>query len=133
MATVFPIPEGGMVEGTDVRIIQRVAGEDLSGQLVTVVGDDGKAYHADTTNLTHRPRVIGVTVGAISNGSTGGIQIFGLMTEPGWNWTMEENIYFTAAGILTQVIPVIGFILAVGYPMSSISMFINKGIPITIT
>ena len=130
--TPFLIPQAGMVEGTDTRIVSRTAGEAIGGNRVVIAGDDGKVYYASRAIPSHRMRVLGITTGAIIQDAVGNIQIFGIMSEVSWNWIMEETIFLSTNGLLTQSVPSSGFVLEMGYPLSSTSMMIRIGVPIVL-
>jgi hypothetical protein len=122
-----PSPEDGD------QFITVVAGGSLSGQHAVIIGEDGEAYYADRSNLDHVDIVAGVTTGAISAHATGSIQTSGRMIEETWNWTMEQSIYLSINGLLTQTAPTSGFVLYMGFPLSPTSMFIRIGIPIILS
>jgi hypothetical protein len=118
--------------GPDTRFIREIAGEALGGNRVVIVDDDSKAYYADRSISSHTNRVLGITTSAVSQDVFVDIQIFGIMVEPSWNWTMELPIFLSTSGVLTQTAPTSGFILIMGFPVSSSAMMIEKGIPITL-
>jgi hypothetical protein len=107
-----------------------IAGSALGGHRVVIIGDDRNLYYADNTNLTHMFRVLGITTGAVNQGSVVSVQTEGPISEVSWNWTMNIPIYLTTNGQLTQSAPDIGFLLEIAFPMSPDSMFIKIDDPI---
>lgn len=114
----------------DGLISYRIAGVALGGQRIVVLDASGQAIYADNTTLTHANKVIGMTTGAVSLGGTAIIQTRGSITEPTWAWTLDQPIFLSTTGLLTQTQPITGFSIVVGFPISATSLFIAIGEPL---
>lgn len=95
----------------------------LSGHRFVVLDDD-KAVYADCTTLNHAHRVVGMTIGASNAGSVS-VQVNGEHEEPTWSWTLGIPVFLGVTGLMTQVAPTSGFILVIGFPVSSTKLFIK--------
>jgi hypothetical protein len=100
----------------------------LSGHRFVVLDDD-KAVYADCTTLDHSHRVIGMTSGASNAGSVL-VQTGGVHEEPTWSWDLELPVFLSTTGFMTQTQPNSGFVLIVGFPITSIKLFIKIHQPI---
>lgn len=68
---------------------------------------------ADSSNLTHRNRVIGITPTLVNNGFSGQVKAFGAIINGGWSWTIGDKIYLNGTSLST-VAPSLGFIQIIG-------------------
>lgn len=105
------------------------AGQILSGHRVVMIEDD-KAYYADCTVPSHGKRVLGITTGASVIGAQSRIQASGEMSESSWAWILDAPVWLGINGLLTQVIPTVGFSLIVGFPISSTKLLIRISEPL---
>ena len=107
-----------------------VAGEALGGHRV-VISSAGALYYASSTNLAHKNRVIGLTLGAVTIGAVASYLKEGLITEPSWTWNTSLPVYLADNGLLTQTpVNTTGFVMIVGMPASSTSLYISFQSPI---
>lgn len=116
-------------------LIERDAAIDISGHRLVLLDAQGRANYASSADLTHAARVVGMTTHAAVAGAPVALQIFGEVTEPSWNWIPDQPVYLGADGHLTQSVPVAPaakFAVVVGFPISTTTLFINIGIPITL-
>ena len=100
----------------------------LSGHRFIVLDDD-MAVYADNTISDHAHRVIGMTTGA-SNAGTVSVQTSGEHEEPTWAWTLGVPIFLSTTGLMSQTMPVSGFSLIVGFPISPTKIIIRITTPI---
>lgn len=101
------------------------AAEALGGhRLVRALGD-GRVGYADKDTLAHAPCVLGLTLNAAAAGAEARVLRRGEVQEPGWNWTAQQPVFLGNNGLLTQIAPVTGFSLAVGFPMAPDRLFIS--------
>jgi hypothetical protein len=121
---IIEIAEQG-IAGPPGSEIVRVAAVVLSGHRVVTVDEDGKIIYADSANLDHVGKVLGITTGAAAQNANITIKAFGELTEPSWNWDMDKSIYLGANGALTQTPPTVGFLLEVAFPLSPTSVFVS--------
>ena len=126
---------GTVAAGDDARFgvmtTSATAGVDLGGQRVVVISS-GNAVYADNTDSTHTNKVLGITTGAATNGQSVMIQSHGEMVEPSWTWTLNQPVFLSTNGLLTQTPPTTGFSQIVGFPTSATSLFINIREPLTL-
>lgn len=111
-------------------VLTYAAGINLSGHRMVVLNDSAEAVYADNTVTTHANKVIGMTIGAAMAGADATIQSGGELAEPSWSWTLNVPIWLSSNGLLTQVVPVSGFSLIVGFPITATKMFIDIREPI---
>ncbi len=123
-------PQGAPGAPGDLVDTNYFAGEPLGGQRVVIVGDDSKLYYADSANLTHFNRVLGVTTGAVILDARASVRIGGPMTEPTWNWDLRKFLYLGSNGLLTQTPPAAGFLLQIGWPISPSCIMIEIQMPL---
>lgn len=131
----IPGPKGdkGAPGGTE---IERPAAINLSGHRVVMLDGQGRAIYASNADLTHANRIVGMTTHAAVSGAPATVSIYGEVTEPSWNWNVDQPVYLGADGFLTQTPPAFPeakFSVVVGFPISATTLFINIGIPITLT
>lgn len=106
------------------------AGESLGGHRV-VISNLGSLYYASATNVTHRNKVVGLTTSAVSSGQTAIYLKDGLITEPSWTWNTSLPVYLADNGLLTQSpINTTGFMMIVGTPASTTSLYVSLKTPI---
>lgn len=118
------------------QLIQRVAAQALGGHRVVLINSDGKADYASAATLAHGPRIIGMTTQASAQDALVNIQIYGEVTEPSWNWQLDKPVYLGIDGALTQAAPAqpaSKFSIVIGFPIAATVLFVNPGIPITIS
>lgn len=114
---------------------ERIAAVALGGHRVVLIDSQGKADYASNDTQAHASRIVGMTTGAADSGATTVIQSYGEITEPSWNWNTSLPVYLGTNGLLTQVAPTAPsakFSVVIGFPISSTTLFVNIGIPITL-
>ncbi len=116
----------------DMVLTDYLAGEPLGGDRVVIVGDDGKLYYADNTNLSHLFRILGITTGAADLNAQANVRTGGIMNEPTWDWDLYQFIYLGTNGLLTQIVPTTGFLIVIGYPISSTKIMVDIKIPLVL-
>jgi hypothetical protein len=113
-------PAGPAGDGT----VKYIAGENLSGHRLVYANND-KLYYADSSNLIHANRILGITTGAASINQAATIVTYGELTEPTWNWDIIKPIYAGISGNLTQTTSSTGFIQIVATAITATKIFIN--------
>jgi hypothetical protein len=112
--------------------ISKVAGQIIGGHRVVVPSLYGRVIYADKDEASHANNIIGITKQAALENESVIIQTCGEMIEPTWNWTLSLPIFLGNTGLLTQIIPVNGFALIIGYPLTPTSIYIDIKQPIII-
>ena len=114
----------------DSLVSDLLAGEALGGQRVVIVGADNQLYYADNTIPEHFNRILGVTTGAAAPGALATVRVGGEMTEPTWAWDLTKFLYLSTGGLLTQTPPSAGFLIEMGWPISSTTIMVDIKFPI---
>lgn len=101
-----------------------LAGENLGGNRVVYIAD-GRAFYADSDNLTCSNASVGITNGAAVLDDIINIQTSGYMQEPSWKWSTNLPLFLGVNGLLTQTMPTTGFSQIIGIVTSSIEIIIQ--------
>ena len=101
------------------------AAENLGGHRVVTV----EGYYASKDTSTDKFKILGITTGAASIGTTATVTTFGSIEESGWNWTVGNPVFLSTNGQLTQTAPTSGFSLIVGRPKTATNLFIDISEP----
>jgi len=107
------------------------AEETLGGHRVVAL-HDGLVGYADYTTPTDIDAVLGLTTAAVLSGSEVSVVLMGEVIESSWSWDTTKPIYLGVVGTLTQTLPTSGFVMKIGYPITTTSMMIDLGIPLII-
>lgn len=92
----------------------------LSGHRVVIVNPaTGKLVYADPGAANTCTNIAGLTESAVAADATAVITRYGPVDEPTWNWAVDKPIILGANGVLTQVVPVSGFFVVVGFPITA--------------
>lgn len=112
-------------------VLQYVAGINLSGHRMVIVDIGSEVViYADSTIPSHATKVLGMTTGAAMLGNLATIRTSGELTEVSWNWDLSLPIWLGINGLLTQVIPSVGFSLIIGFPITATKIYIDIREPI---
>ncbi len=112
----YAIPEGGGGSGNITTI---TATEDiLAYDLIT---SDGKK--ADSGNIAHKDKIIGIALADISNGFSGDVQLFGELENSNWNWSV--GYLFLNGTSISQTAPETGFSKIIGFIKNNITIIID--------
>lgn len=106
------------------------AAEAMGGHRAFVLDANGQTLYADCNNILHFGRVGGITLNAVSQGGTVSCVRNGLVNEPSWAWLPNLPVYLGRSGLLTQVLPSIGFSQVLGVALSNTALFVNPREPI---
>ena len=125
-------PQGAPGPSSELTTV--IAGTNISGDRGIVLNSAGRAIYADSNTMSHGNKFAGVSQGAAIMGFAVDIKRFGEMTEPTWNWTVDQPVYLGAGGLLTQTVPVspAKFSIIVGMATAATKLFINPMPPIFI-
>lgn len=112
----LPILDGSLLTGVGLAtsFVEFTATEDIAQyDIVTATGKI-----ADSSNLTHRDKVIGISNAAVLNGFVGSVTAYGKITNAGWSWIVGSIIYLNS-GSYSTVPPSTGFIQQIGVATAS--------------
>jgi len=101
----------------------------VSGHRMVVLNVAEQVIYADCTVITHANKVLGMTTQAAVVGDVA-VQRGGVLIEPTWSWILDTPIWLSTNGLMSQVPPVSGFSLIIGFPLDATSMFIDIREPI---
>jgi hypothetical protein len=105
--------------------VEVVATEDLAAYVaVTATG-----ALANSANLAHFGRVIGITSNAISSGFSGLLRDSGEVTNTGWSWTAGTKLFLNGT-VLSSTPPTTGFSQLIAIARNSHTVFVQLEPPI---
>jgi predicted RecA/RadA family phage recombinase len=93
----------------------------------TVVTSTGE--RADSSNLAHFGKVIGVTLADIASGFSGNIADGGEVQNLSWTWPSGNVIFLNGVG-LTTTPPIIGFSQKIGLVKNSSTIWLELETPV---
>lgn len=117
----IPGPAGGSA-------VQRTFGETLSA-LVAVYELNDQVFALDYRDEENIDLLLGITLTAGALGALGNIQRSGVIDDFGWSWT-PGVVWLGANGALTQISPVDGYDVLIGYANSATRITLNLQDPI---
>lgn len=79
----------------------------------------GNVILADHTDELMADRILGIGLSPAGIGGTVLVQSLSQLTYVSWNWDVGKGIFFDSDGILTQDVPLYGFIINVAKPVNS--------------
>lgn len=107
-----------------------VAGTTLGGHRMVTTNASGKLIYADSSISGHANKVMGMITNATTLDELVNVYTTGTITEMSWSWNIDEPLYLSTNGQLTQTPPTTGFLLIVGFPVTSTKIFIDLVSPI---
>ncbi len=117
---------GGGGSGSTLEQIDTL-GETLSAYRIVYSSLDGSIYAASNNDLMTAQSVHGITTQAGNSGEDVSVTTEGVVTNSGWAWSGNQNLYLGVAGVVTDTPPTSGFILRVGYATGAQSMYVDIG------
>jgi hypothetical protein len=123
------LPQEIQLTQTVPQVSSYAAGVALGGHRMVVI-DDGVLVYADASIPDHGERVLGMTLGAVSEGEAAIVQTGGFVSEPSWNLIPDLPIYLALSGQISQIPPTSGFLLALGSAVSETKVYLNPEVPI---
>jgi hypothetical protein len=118
---------------SDLFFLRRVANDNLGGHRAVISNVDGTIDYADSSNLLHLGKVLGIIVQAVLEGEEVDVIRGGLLEFEGWNWDVDLPVYLAENGLLTQNPATSGFSQIVGFAQSPTGLFVNLREPILLT
>lgn len=95
--------------GSGNTFAEIVMNEDIEAFKVVL----GNGYKANSNNIGHRNRVVGVTVESINNTFSGNYAYTGTIQNSLWNWIVGEKVFLNGEN-LSQTAPNTGFVISLG-------------------
>lgn len=117
--SVYDIDNNNIVDNTDAIITEILAAEDI--HQYSLVTSDG--YVADSSNVLHRDKIVGIALESFNNGFVGKVQVYGELYEPSWTWTL--GAVFLNSTSLSQTPPTTGFVQVIGRSKTSEIMLVK--------
>lgn len=79
---------------------------------------------ADSNNITHRHKVVGISISAAMATFNISVQFGGMVINPAWAWTAGQKIYINGSS-LNNVAPSTGWSMSVGKALSATKILVN--------
>ncbi|CAN5462910.1 hypothetical protein BH20VER3_BH20VER3_00960 [soil metagenome] len=117
----------GIVENSGISVLSVafVADGDVDVfQLVTVTGEP-----ADSENLSHRGRVLGVALEATLDGFAGRAAIDGEIVNPAWSWSPGQKVWLNGTALSASP-PITGFSQQVAVAKSATTLVVQLEPPV---
>ncbi len=108
-------------------------GETASAYRIVYAGLDGFIYLASNDDVLTSESVRGITIQAGNEGDYVNVIALGEVENSSWNWSGNQNLYLGVDGVVTNVAPVSGYSLRVGYSIEPQKMFMSIGPVIFLT
>jgi hypothetical protein len=115
---------------SDLFFLTRTAAEDLGGHRAVISNVDGTIAYADSSNLDHLGKVLGIIVRSVLTGERVEVIRGGLLEFEGWSFDINLPVYLAENGLLTQNPTSAGFSQIVGFAESPTGLFVNLREPI---
>ena len=100
-----------------------IAGETMNSTVPAMLDGSGTVFIADNTNPAHAGLVIGITAQAATIGNVIDINQGGKLSSVTWTWVAGP--IYVGAGVLTQTLPVTGFIQQVAVALSATEIIVD--------
>lgn len=114
------VPGAAGVPGPSAANASIVATENIPA--FVAVTTSGKI--ADSGNLAHLGKVVGISTAAIANGFSGDVQFIGEMVNALWAWTAGDSIFVNGAG-LSSIAPSTGWSKKMGTAKNATTIIIE--------
>ena len=118
---------------SDLFYLTRIANSDLGGHRAVISNEDGTIDYADSSNVDHLGKVLGIIVQAVLEGERVDVIRGGLLEFEGWAWDLGLPVYLAENGLLTQNPVSSGFSQIVGFAESPTGLFVNLREPILLS
>lgn len=89
-------------------------------------------FLADSNKIQSLGRCFGISIDNIVLGTSGRIQSTGTIENPSWNFTPNQNVFLNGKGILSQTLPLTGFVQKIGTANKYNSLILSIADPITL-
>lgn len=95
----------------------------LSALRVVTTDANGELVYADSSDPTQANKTVALTLQAFAQDDAATGLVSAIVIDAGWNWDLELPIFVGAAGVLSQVAPVAGYLRQVATPISATSLY----------
>lgn len=96
--------------GTSLEIT-KLAGENISGQMVVILDTDNKIYKYNISNTAHYGKCIGISKTSASTGNNITVSVIGSeLLSSGSGWTTGVTYFVSSASLLTSTPPTTGLL-----------------------
>jgi len=118
---------------SDLFFTNRIANSQMGGHRAVISNEDGTIDYADSSDIGHLGKVLGIIVRAVLPGERVDVIRGGLLEFEGWSWDTDLPVYLAENGLLTQNPATSGFSQIVGFAESPTGLFVNLREPILLT
>jgi hypothetical protein len=115
---------------SDRMFFVRIAAENIGGHRAVMGNLDGTISVASSSNTGHLGKVLGITIGAVVEGEETEVIRSGIIEFEGWDWNLDNPIYLSVNGLLSQTPATTGFSQIVGFAETPTKLFVNLREPI---
>lgn len=107
-----------------------IAGETVGTNRVIICDVDGKYYHADSSDISHVGKVIGISKNATLTDEDIDLITSGSLEDQAFTFNPGQSVFFDTQGALTQTPPSVGFIQVVGTAVSPTKVLVGIKSPV---
>lgn len=118
--------ETGVAKLTD----EYIANENISALRVVKLIDENTCELADSQETYLNAKAVGISVNSGTVGATITTQTFGIIEDASFNFTLNEPLFLTANGIISETAETTGFSVQIGHSLGNGAIFINIREPI---
>lgn len=118
---------------SDKMYFIRIADGPIGGHRAVIGNLDGTVSYADTEDVLHLGKVLGITTSSAEDGEEVEIIRSGIIEFNGWSWDVETPVFLSTNGLLSQTPSVVGFSQIVGFAESPTKLFVNLREPLLLT
>ena len=102
------------------------AGQQLEAPRILTMDSQGRAIHADSGQVSHADRIIGLGPAAVPAGGTVDVLVTGVHSDTAlWSWDVTKPIWLGTDGDLTQTPPTSGHSTVVAMALSATKIFVS--------
>lgn len=120
---IGPPGPAGPAGAAGATTLTLLATEDIAAY--KVVTSTGK--NADSSNLAHIGRVVGISKAQFLNGFTGPVAQSGELTNVGWTWSGPGVLLYLNGTAISETAPSTGFVQKVGVAVNGNKMIVELG------
>ncbi len=113
----------------DPTLVSGIAAENI-GLYKVVYIDNSAVWIADhrDENILHKP--VGVAITSSLSGGVIKVKMIGKLINNNLNMNLNQSVYVGEFGVMTQVVPLSGYILSIGEPINATTLSLNVQRPL---